>query len=119
MPPTFRAHYRRDAEHRLTHDIDVWVGGASADAAPYLVTLSCDWDGKALLVATPYRWCHIPTRRVQAWWEENRLSDPDLMRDGRLAVRRLGRVTPPETAKAPPNRWRHDEHSHEDGHADA
>src|SRR3712207_8500328 len=28
------------------------------------------------------------------------------------------RATPTETAKAaPPNRWRHDEHGHEDGHA--
>jgi hypothetical protein len=44
---------RRDTEHRLTHDIDVWVASASADGAPYLVPLSFDWDGEALLVATP------------------------------------------------------------------
>lgn len=43
----------RDTEHRLTHDIDVWVASASADGAPYLVPLSFDWDGEALLVATP------------------------------------------------------------------
>ena len=49
-PPAQR---RRDTEHRLTHDVDVWVATASADGAPYLVPLSFDWDGEALLVATP------------------------------------------------------------------
>ena len=44
---------RRDTEHRLAHDIDVWVASASAEGAPYLVPLSFDWDGEALLVATP------------------------------------------------------------------
>jgi hypothetical protein len=39
---------RRDTDHRLTHDIDVWVASASADGAPYLVPLSFDWDGEAL-----------------------------------------------------------------------
>jgi Pyridoxamine 5'-phosphate oxidase len=48
-----RAQRRRDTEHRLTHDIDVWVASASADGAPYLVPLSFDWDGEALLMATP------------------------------------------------------------------
>src|SRR5258707_14806050 len=48
-----RAQRRRDTEHRLAHDIDVWVASASADGAPYLVPLSFDWDGEALLVATP------------------------------------------------------------------
>jgi hypothetical protein len=48
-----RAQRRRDTEHRLTHDIDVWVASASADGAPYLVPLSFDWDGETLLVATP------------------------------------------------------------------
>jgi Pyridoxamine 5'-phosphate oxidase len=48
-----RAQRRRDTEHRLNHDIDVWVATASADGAPYLVPLSFDWDGEALLVATP------------------------------------------------------------------
>ena len=42
-----------DTEHRLTHDKDVWVASASADGAPYLVPLSFDWDGEALLMATP------------------------------------------------------------------
>ena len=51
--PRSRAQRRRDTEHRLTHDIDVWVASASADGAPYLVPLSFDWDGKALLMATP------------------------------------------------------------------
>ncbi|MGH3997224.1 MAG: pyridoxamine 5'-phosphate oxidase family protein [Pseudonocardiaceae bacterium] len=51
--PRPRAQRRRDTEHRLTHDIDVWVASASADGAPYLVPLSLDWDGEALLMATP------------------------------------------------------------------
>ncbi|MEV1064886.1 pyridoxamine 5'-phosphate oxidase family protein [Streptomyces sp. NPDC050263] len=48
-----RAVRRRDTEHRLTHDVDVWVSSASADGVPYLVPLSFDWDGGTLLVATP------------------------------------------------------------------
>ena len=51
--PRSRAQRRRDTEHRLAHDVDVWVASASADGAPYLVPLSFDWDGEALLVATP------------------------------------------------------------------
>jgi hypothetical protein len=51
--PRSRAQRRRDTEHRLTHDIDVWVASASADGAPHLIPLSFDWDGEALLVATP------------------------------------------------------------------
>ena len=51
--PRSRADRRRDTEHRLTHDIDVWVATASADGKPYLVPLSFDWDGAAVLVATP------------------------------------------------------------------
>jgi hypothetical protein len=35
------------------HDVDLWVASASPDGAPYLVPLSFDWDGEALLVATP------------------------------------------------------------------
>jgi Pyridoxamine 5'-phosphate oxidase len=50
--PRPRAQRRRDTEHRLTRDIDVWVASASVDGAPYLVPLSFDWDGEALLVAT-------------------------------------------------------------------
>jgi nitroimidazol reductase NimA-like FMN-containing flavoprotein (pyridoxamine 5'-phosphate oxidase superfamily) len=51
--PRSRAQRRRDTEHRLSHDIDVWVASASADGAPYLVPLSFDWEGEALLMATP------------------------------------------------------------------
>ncbi|MFJ3584308.1 pyridoxamine 5'-phosphate oxidase family protein [Streptomyces sp. NPDC090127] len=52
-PPRSRPERRRDTEHRLTHDVDLWVASASADGAPYLVPLSFDWDGEALLTATP------------------------------------------------------------------
>jgi hypothetical protein len=51
--PRSRARRRRDTEHRLADDVDVWVASASPDGAPYLVPLSFDWDGEALLVATP------------------------------------------------------------------
>ena len=51
--PRSRAERRRDTEHRLAHDVDVWVATASPDGAPYLVPLSFDWDGEELLVATP------------------------------------------------------------------
>jgi Pyridoxamine 5'-phosphate oxidase len=44
---------RRDTEHRLAQDVDVWVASASPDGVPYLVPLSFDWDGAALLLATP------------------------------------------------------------------
>ncbi|OQR64553.1 pyridoxamine 5'-phosphate oxidase [Streptomyces maremycinicus] len=146
--PRSRARRRQDTEHRLAHDVDVWVASASADGAPYLVPLSFDWDGEALLAATPansptgrnlaatrtvrlalgrtrdvamidglvevlaldalppergdrfaertgfdprastttYRWFRIVPRRVQAWREENELSDRELMRDGRWLV---------------------------------
>ncbi|SDY53780.1 Pyridoxamine 5'-phosphate oxidase [Modestobacter sp. DSM 44400] len=53
MPAPLRAQRRRDTEHRLTNDIDVRVASASADGAPYLMPLSFDWDGEALLMATP------------------------------------------------------------------
>jgi hypothetical protein len=51
--PRSRAERRRDTEHRLAHDVDLWVATASEDGGPYLVPLSFDWDGEALLVATP------------------------------------------------------------------
>ncbi|WP_046780261.1 pyridoxamine 5'-phosphate oxidase family protein [Streptomyces yangpuensis] len=51
--PRSRAQRRLDTEHRLAHDVDVWVATASADGAPYLVPLSFDWDGRTLRVATP------------------------------------------------------------------
>jgi len=51
--PRSRLQRRRDTEDRLTSDIDLWVASASADGAPHLVPLSFDWDGEALLLATP------------------------------------------------------------------
>ncbi|MFB7586770.1 pyridoxamine 5'-phosphate oxidase family protein [Streptomyces sp. NPDC056169] len=51
--PRTRAQRRHDTEERLAHDVDVWVATASPDGAPYLVPLSFDWDGEALLVSTP------------------------------------------------------------------
>lgn len=48
-PPAER---RRDTEHRLQHDVDLWVASASAGGAPHLVPLSFDWDGEALLMST-------------------------------------------------------------------
>ena len=51
--PRSRAQRRRDTEHRLNHDVDLWVASASAVGAPYLVPLSFDWDGEVLLMATP------------------------------------------------------------------
>jgi hypothetical protein len=57
--PRSRAQRRRDTEHRLSHDVDVWVASASAGGGPYLVPLSFDWDG------------------------ENELPDRELMREGR------------------------------------
>jgi len=51
--PRSLAQRRHDTEHRLEHDIDVWVASASAAGVPYLVPLSFDWDGEALLLATP------------------------------------------------------------------
>ncbi|MEU6370275.1 pyridoxamine 5'-phosphate oxidase family protein [Streptomyces sp. NPDC046931] len=51
--PRSRAQRRRDTEHRLTQDIDLWVASASEDGAPYPVPLPFDRDGEALLVATP------------------------------------------------------------------
>ena len=68
--PRSRAQRRRDTEHRLTHDIDLWVASASADGAPYLVPLSFDWDGEALLVATP---ANSPTGRNLAATRVTRL----------------------------------------------
>ena len=53
VDPRSRTQRRRDTEHRLTIDVDCWVASASADGAPYLVPLSFDWNGEALLMATP------------------------------------------------------------------
>jgi hypothetical protein len=51
--PRSRAQRRHDTEHRLAHDVDLWVASASPDGTPFLVPLSFDWDGEALLLATP------------------------------------------------------------------
>jgi hypothetical protein len=48
-----RTERRRDTERRLADDVDLWLASASPDGVPYLVPLSFDWDGEALLVATP------------------------------------------------------------------
>jgi hypothetical protein len=53
IEPRSRAERRLDTEHRLTHDVDLWVASASLDGVPYLVPLSFDWNGERLLVATP------------------------------------------------------------------
>jgi hypothetical protein len=37
----------------LTTSINIWVASASEDGMPYLVPLSCDWDGETLLMARP------------------------------------------------------------------
>ncbi|MGC5014150.1 pyridoxamine 5'-phosphate oxidase family protein [Streptosporangium sp. DT93] len=50
--PRSPARRRQDSEHRLAHDVDVWVATASADGVPHLVPLSFDWDGEALLLST-------------------------------------------------------------------
>ena len=51
--PRSRAQRRHDTENRLAHDVDLWVATGSTDGAPYLVPLSFDWDGEAVLLATP------------------------------------------------------------------
>ena len=68
--PRSPAQRRRDTERRLTHDIDLWVASASADGGPYLVPLSFDWDGEAVLVATPAK---SPTGRNLAATQTARL----------------------------------------------
>ena len=52
-PPRPRADRRRDTLERLEHDIDLWVATSSADGEPYLVPLSFDWDGEAIILSTP------------------------------------------------------------------
>ncbi|GAA3117561.1 hypothetical protein GCM10010521_01580 [Streptomyces rameus] len=69
--PRPRAQRRRDTEHRFTHDVDLWVASASPDGAPYLVPLSFDWDGTALLLATP---AGSPTGRNLAATRTTRLA---------------------------------------------
>ena len=94
--PRSGAQRRRDTEHRLAHDIDVWVASASADGAPYLVPLSFDWDGEALLVATP---ADSPTGRNLATTRTVRLAlghtrDVSLI-DGRVEVLEIDVLSQP------------------------
>src|SRR4029453_5607325 len=51
--PRSRAQRRRDTEHRLAHDVDIWVASASAGGVPYLVPPSFDWDGEAPPLGPP------------------------------------------------------------------
>ena len=69
--PRPRHQRRRDTEQRLTSDIDLWLASASTDGTPYLVPLSFDWDGEALLVATP---TNSPTGRNLAVSRVTRLA---------------------------------------------
>jgi hypothetical protein len=69
--PRSGAERRRDTEHRLAHDVDVWVATAAADGAPYLVPLSFDWNGVELLLATP---SDSPTGRNLATGRTTRLA---------------------------------------------
>ena len=50
--PRSRTQRRLDTEHRLDHDIDLWVASAAPDGAPHLVPLSFDWDGQVIVMAT-------------------------------------------------------------------
>ena len=68
--PRPRAQRRRDTEHRLGHDVDLWVASASPDGTPHLIPLSFDWDGEALLLATP---ANSPTGRNLAATKTARL----------------------------------------------
>jgi hypothetical protein len=101
--PRASAQRRRDTEHRLTHDVDVWVASASADDALLVATPTESLEIEALpqdrgdrlaartgfdprALATPYRWFRISPRRIQAWREVNELPDRELMREGRWLV---------------------------------
>ncbi|WP_433221982.1 pyridoxamine 5'-phosphate oxidase family protein [Dactylosporangium sp. CS-047395] len=50
--PRSRQQRQDDTRARLGQDVDLWVATASGDGVPYLVPLSFDWDGAALLIAT-------------------------------------------------------------------
>ncbi len=99
--PRPRAERRRDTELRLNHDVDLWVASASADGAPYLVPLSFDWDGGALLVATP---TDSPTGRNLAATRTVRLGlghrDRRAAAGARRPVRRAHRLRPARGGRA-------------------
>ncbi|PDP88193.1 pyridoxamine 5'-phosphate oxidase [Glycomyces fuscus] len=92
--PRSGARRRRDTEHRLAHDVDVWVASASADGAPHLVPLSFDWDGGTLLAATA---ADSPTGRNLAATGTVRLGLGDTrdvtVIDGRVEVLRIDALT--------------------------
>ncbi|WP_433063288.1 pyridoxamine 5'-phosphate oxidase family protein [Dactylosporangium sp. CS-033363] len=50
--PRTRQQRQADTQNRLERDVDLWVATASSEGVPYLVPLSFDWDGQALLIAT-------------------------------------------------------------------
>lgn len=58
-----QAQRRHDTEHRLAHNIDIWVATASPAGEPFLIPLSFDWTGSTLLLATP---ADSPTGRNMA-----------------------------------------------------
>jgi hypothetical protein len=88
--PRTRGQRRRDTEHRLAHDVDLWVASASPGGAPYLVPLSFDWDGEALLLATP---ANSPTGRNLAATRTARLGLGDTrdvtMLDGDVEIHEI------------------------------
>ena len=92
--PRSRAQRRRDTEQRLNHDVDLWVASASADGTPYLVPLSFDWDGEALLLATP---ADSPTGRNLAATRTVRLGLGEtrdvVMVDGEVEVLAIGALS--------------------------
>ncbi|MER7457751.1 pyridoxamine 5'-phosphate oxidase family protein [Micromonospora sp. NPDC126480] len=94
--PRTRAQRRHDTEHRLTHDIDVWVATASPDGTPYLVPLSFDWDGETLLLATA---TDSPTGRNLAATRTARLGLGDTrdvtMIDGHVEILDIDALPPP------------------------
>ena len=69
--PRPRDQRRRDTEHRLQTDIDLWLASASPEGEPYLVPLSFDWDGETLLVTTA---TSTPTGRNLATGRTTRLA---------------------------------------------
>ncbi|MCO5177679.1 MAG: pyridoxamine 5'-phosphate oxidase family protein [Thermomicrobiales bacterium] len=89
MRPESRTHAQRrqDTEHRLAHDVDLWVATASPTGEPFLIPLSFDWDGASLLLATP---ADSPTGRNMAATGAVRLGLGDTrdvtMIDGSVAV---------------------------------
>ncbi len=93
--PRSPAQRRRDAEHRLTHDVDLWVASASPEGAPHLVPLSFDWQDEALLLATP---ADSPTGRNLAATRTARLglghTRDVCMIDGEVEVLEMDALSP-------------------------